>query len=181
MIKINLLPQELSVNKKTARVVKIIKNLNIIFLIIFIVSGAMLGVFFFLSSQKLARLQAEASEMETQIKSQQTVEQSVVLLKDRLVKIKTLDNSETAEEMLADIRPVIELLPTDAVVGELSIDSKEIDMGVSFPSSLSLGSFFSSLGRIDNFSKIRLANFSFNPATGYLVGFSFQKNANEKS
>lgn len=175
MIKINLLPQEISVNKSVANFAKIIKRLNIFLLVVFIVFALGLGVYLFFGARQLTSLEVEASDLETQIKSQQKVEQSMVLLKDRLVKIKLVEGTESAREVLELMDPVISLLPLDAQLGELSVDSKKIDMGVSFPSSASLNNFFTVLDNLDNFAKINLSNFSFNPSTGYLVGFSFEK------
>lgn len=174
-IKLNLLPQELAVNKKVASMAKVFRTLNIVALTLLLIFGVGLLVFFLFTSSELRNIQADLSSLESQIRSQEVTEQKIVLLKDRLVKIKSINSIESSRKNLQVMTPVLASLPLDSSLGELSMDTQKIDASFTFRSPTSLSEFFRALSNFDDFSTISLNNFGFNPSAGYLVSLRFVK------
>ncbi len=172
-IKLNLLPEELAVNKKLTSTVKALKNLSLISVILLILFSLGVLGYFLVSSTQLRNLEADISELSARIETQETVEQRIVLIRDRVIKIKAIETIDSAGDNFSEVLPVVDSLPADASLNELSIDSQKIDASMTFRSSSSLSQFFSNLTSFENFSKITLSSFGLNPATGYVVGLRF--------
>ena len=173
-IKVNLLPEALTVKKGTAAVAKILRSISVVSLVIAIVLGLGLLGFFIVSSFELRSVQTNVESLKNQIKSQETTEQRMVLLKDRLAKIKLVSAIPSSSKALTSISPVLQTLPADASLGELAIDSQRIDSSFSFRNSVSLSSFFGNLKSFGAFPVITLASFGFNPSSGFLAGIRFE-------
>lgn len=172
-IKVNLLPEDLAVKKGTAKIAKLFKSLTTISLVVSLVVGVGLLLFFLISYFQLKGLESNIADAEVQVRAQETTEQRVVLLKDRLTKIKQIQAIEDASKPIEDISSFLNTLPADTSLGEFDVDSDKIDASFRFASSSSLNEFFANLLTLDQFSRASLTSFGFNPASGYLVGVRF--------
>lgn len=172
-VKVNLLPEDLAVKKGTAKIAKLFKSLTTISLVVALVVGVGLLIFFLVSYFQLKGLESNIADVEAQVKAQETTEQRVVLLKDRLTKIKQIQAIEDASKPIEDISPFLNTLPVEASLGEFDVDSDKIDASFRFASSTSLNDFFTSLLDFDAFPRATLTSFGFNPNNGYLVGVRF--------
>lgn len=172
-VNLNLLPEELAGSKKLSSTVKILKNLSLISVVLLIVFSLGVITFLIINTTQLRSLEEQAADLQTQIRAQQTAEQKLVLLKDRLIKAKAVGNLESAGDNFNEMIPVFNSLPFDSNLTELSVDSQKIDVSMTFGSSASLTQFFEGLSSFDSFSKVTLTSFGLNPATGYVVGMRF--------
>lgn len=169
-IKINLLPSEKRVGRELQGILRITRMLGVIALGAFIVFGLGIAAFFVFTSIQLNGLNSTNSTLESQITGLETSETQIVLLKDRIGKIKTVQRVPSAIASLNNIIPVITPLSVEASVNELDVSPTKISASVNFRSNSDLSNFLKGLSTSTSFKTITLSSFAFNPASGYLVG-----------
>jgi competence protein ComGF len=86
-IKLNLLPPELAVDKKTGSILKSVRAFNLILTALFVIFTIGLSAYFIFASIMLKNKLASVDSLKNKIKTLQTSEQQMVLLKDRIKKI----------------------------------------------------------------------------------------------
>ena len=169
MAKINLLTSEQKVGKETLKVLRITRVLGVIFLGVFIVFGLGLGAFFTFSSVQLNGLNSTNKTLEDQILGLKSSETQLTLLKDRIGKIKTVQNIPTAINNLDSINTLMASFSSDSSVSELDISPTKITSSINFKSNTDLVNFLKGLESSKSFQAVALSSFSFNPTSGYLV------------
>lgn len=174
-VNLNLLPENFAVKKGLAKVLAMARQATLGLIIVFILIVIGISSFFFISTFELNSLNSRIDDLKSQISQQETVETQVVLLKDRIAKIKRVQSIESSDKTFAAITPVIDNVPQGANLGELSVDSKKVDTSVLFTNTQSLGQFFNSLSSIEGFTSVILTSFGFNPVTGYLASLRLIK------
>lgn len=172
-VNLNLLPDNFAVKGSLGKTLTSVKQLTTIFLGLFILMVIGISTYFFISSLELGSLTSSIDNLKVQITQQETVETQMVLLKDRIGKIKTVQKIASAQNSLNGISPVISSIPDGSSLGELSVDNQKSDASIIFNSSVSLGIFFKQLVTSTTFSSIVLNSFGFNPSTGYLASLRF--------
>lgn len=174
-VKLNLLPQEYTLSGPVARVIKIARPLNIILLSIFLASSLGVAGYFIFSSITLGNLNTANTSYKNQIKAQQAAQQQIVLLKDRLGKIKQVfAKPDTAPNLLA-IASIVNSVSGNASVTELDADSQKASLTVAFKNNYELSNFMNLINSQTAFSTISMDTFNYSPKTGYSVAFSFNK------
>jgi hypothetical protein len=173
-VKLNLLPSDYSVSKPIATVLKIIRPLNVALLAVFLTGGLGMAAFFIFSSVSLRNLNTANNTLKSEIQAQQEAQQQIVLLKDRLGKIKRVYEVAGATENFESIAPFFNSISDNSVITDLDVTPQKTSLAVTFKSNTELTDFIRSLdGDEIPFSGITLESFSFSPANGYLVGFVF--------
>ena len=132
-----------------------------------------IGGYLIYFSSRVNTLVATQDSLQTQIKSQETTEQKMVLLKDRINKIDTLFKTPSITDNIDKIDLLIKDLPEDSVLSELSLDVKKTDMSILFTNSKSLGDYLTNLKTKAVFKTASLTSFTFNPTAGYTLGLRF--------
>lgn len=168
-LKINLLPDNFAVKGTLARSLTLVKQLTVILLGFFILIVVGISGYFFVSSFELGGITSNIDNLKAQITQQQTVETQMVLLKDRISKIKIAQKAASSQKSLTQVNSLFASVPQGMTLGQLSVDSTKSEASVAFDSSLTLTDFFRTLTSSTNFSSIVLTSFGFNPATGYLA------------
>lgn len=172
-VKVNLLPENYTAKKGVALISRWIKTATLVSLVISIFSAIGLLAFFLIRSSELKNLQRNLTTLEGELSALNTSEQKLVLLKDRLEKIKAVKSLTSANESLDTIEPVINLLPQDASVSEISVDTQKIDASFIFRDTVALSAFLDNLESSGSFSAITLTSFGYTSQAGYLVGLRF--------
>lgn len=170
-VKLNLLPTDRKVSGSLAKTVKAVKMLNVIFLSGFLIFALGLGAFFIFNNIRLRNINADVESLKSEAANLQKSEQQMVLLKDRLSKIKTVRKTPTAWTNLTNIQTLISSVGPNTFVSELNADSNKIDMSVLFRTNSDLAAFIKNLTETKVFKGITLTTFGFNPANGYLAVF----------
>lgn len=171
-IKLNLLPPEKAVDKNLSQVLRMVRALGVIALAIFLITVVGLGAYFIYSNFSLNNLNTQNTQLKSQIAQQETSEQQIILLKDRLKKISTAQNSPSALKNLIALDPVLTSFSGDLQINELSIDSTKVGFSATFKSNTALSSFFEGISKIPEFKTVVLSSFGFNPTTGYAAGIT---------
>ncbi len=168
-IKINLLPPEATISGPIAQLMKLARMLNVIFLGIFLVVGFGLGVFFVISSLQFQDLNAANTKLKGQITAQESSEQQLVLLKDRLAKIQTVKNLPDSTKNMIKIDPFISELVGNSSLTELEVDTQKTDVSILFRNNEDLTNFLRSISENKVYKSSILSSFGYNPSSGYLV------------
>jgi cell division protein FtsL len=171
-VNLNLLPPELTVSKTLNNFLKTTRALGVIALAAFLIFVVGAGGYFVYSSITLRDLNAKVEDLKSQVTAQQTSEQQMVLLKDRLKKISSVQKIPNSSNNLASLDPILASVSSGAYVNELDVDALKIDMLINFRSNSELSGFIKNLSATDAFKSVTLSSFSFSPASGYLVGIS---------
>ncbi len=171
-VSLNLLPQDLAIGTGLTKVIKVIKAVNVVAIAIFIIFLIGAGMFYAISSFQLSSLTTANNNLVSQIKSEQTTEQKLVLLKDRIAKIKLAYTSDSLTKPIALVSPLLSQLPAAASVTELNLDTNKITASILFKSATDISNFFQVIYSSKTFSGVTLTSFGFNPTTGYLVSMS---------
>ena len=172
-VNLNLLPSDYEVSDSVAKLIKSARQLNVILLAIFFAGALSMAGFFVFSAISLQNLNTQNTNIRNQIQVQQTAQQQVVLLKDRLSKIKRVQAVPGAAQNLTAISPLIGSVSDSGSVSELNVSPQKTSMSLTFRTNSDLVSFIKTLNGNTNFSSITMDSFSYNPTTGYLVSFSF--------
>lgn len=172
-VKLNLLPEEFLLKGPLGRAVKFVRPLTITLLALFLIMALGMGAFFIFSSFSLKNLQSSNDTLTNQIQVQAAAQQQIVLLKDRLAKIKTVQSIPTATKNLVTIEPILSALSGSSLISELDIDSQKTTTSVVFKSNSDLTNFVKSLQTNTAFSLISIGSFNYSPATGYQLGLTF--------
>lgn len=167
-VKLNLLPEELSVNKGLASVLKTIRGINIILIVTFIISSLGMGGFFIFSKISFSNLQSKVNTLKTQVKAQESSEQQLILIKDRLSKISSLKTIPNAEKSIVNIDNIVNtnILP-DTRAGEISVSPISVNLSLIVASNKDLSTLIGSIKNTDMFSTVELSNLSYSPLSGY--------------
>jgi len=169
-IRVNLLPSEKRVGKELQGILRVTRMLGVIALGAFIVFGLGIAAFFIFTSIQLNSLNSTNSTLESQITGLETSETQIVLLKDRIGKIKTVQSVPSAIANLNNIVPIITPLSVESSVNELDVAPTKISASVNFRSNSDLSNFLKGLSTSTSFKNVTVTSFAFNPASGYLVG-----------
>jgi hypothetical protein len=172
-IRINLLPADYSLTGPAGQIVKFARPLSVILLLLFLVTTIGMGGFFLLSSMSLRSLTAGNDNLKGQVQAQNAAQQQIVLLKDRIAKIKTVQGIPTATKNLIGFDPLLGLVTGNSLVSELGVDTQKITASIVFKSNSELTNFLRSINSNTLYSSVSLATFNFSPAMGYQVSLSF--------
>lgn len=168
-IKLNLLPSEKRVGKDLQRILRTIRMLGVVGLGIFIIFGIVLIGFFVFRSIQLNTRDSQNSGLKSRISTLETSETKMVLLKDRIAKIKTLLNVPTALANLDNVNLALSSLASDTTINELNISTAKISLSLNFKNSNEIAVFLKSLSDTKAFKTVTISSFSFNPTSGYLI------------
>jgi len=174
-VKLNLLPENYTLTGPIGQIVKFARPVNVILLALFLVTALGMGGFFIFSSLSLRSLSAGNDSLKKQIQAQSAAQQQIVLLKDRISKIKTVQGLPTATKNLTNIDPILALITGNSILSELNVDSQKVTATIVFKSNSDLTNFLKSIDSNITYSSVSLGTFNYSPATGYQVNLSFIK------
>ena len=173
MAAINLLPTELLPSAGFVRTAKLLKTVLTVGFGIFVVAVLGLVGFFFVNSLALRSSNARQEELKNSIKSFEQTEQGLVLVKDRLAKVKEVEGKENAEGEIDALSRIFSGVPAGVSLTEAVVSKDQLDATFVVANSSSLTQFMAGLIANQDFSRIELLSFSFNPNLGYLVSVGF--------
>src|SRR5688572_16267945 len=129
-IKLNLLPPELTIDKNLSATLKIARSVGVILIAIFLIFVVAVSAIFIIMSVSLRNLNTDIESLTQRIALSQTSEQQIVLLKDRIGKIKTVQGFANASTNLVAIEPFLPVPSSDSLVSELTVDAQKIDLSL---------------------------------------------------
>jgi len=173
--KINLLPPGFGVTGNLGKILKAVRMVGVIGLAFFLVFGLGISIYFIVSTITFNALKSETNSLKEQVKTLQTTEQQIVLLKDRIGKINMALGLPEAIKNLDAIEPFISNLSSSASLNQLEIDAQKIDLSFQFRSTADTSAFIKSLSDMKDFRSVVLTSFGYDSTNGYTVGISITK------
>lgn len=168
-VKLNLLPQGAGITGELGKTLKLTRMLGVIAVAFFLVFTIGISAFFVLSTLTLKNLNSDLDSLKSQISTQEATEQKVVLLKDRLAKIKTALATPGALKNFDTVIPYVSGLGAGSTISTLDVSPEKVTLSLVFTTRAGVSDFTSSLSTSKNFSSAVLTSFVFNPAAGYQV------------
>lgn len=166
---INLLPDDFS-SKGVVKVARIIKKISIpVFAMFFVSIAVMLGIIIILNSN-LKRVGNNQEILTNSIKNLEKTERGMLLLQERLSKIKNiLSNDSSKGKFTQNVQDILGRSP-GVNISEIKLISDKINLTAEVATSDQVEQFLSQVLENPLFKEVVLTNFSFNPATGYSLG-----------
>lgn len=166
---INLLPDDFS-SKGVVKVARIIKKISIpVFAMFFVSIAVMLGIIIILNSN-LKRIGNNQEILTNSIKNLEKTERGMLLLQERLSKIKNiLSNDSSKGKFTQNVQDILGRSP-GVNISEIKLISDKINLTAEVATSDQVEQFLSQVLENPLFKEVVLTNFSFNPATGYSLG-----------
>jgi hypothetical protein len=169
MPRINLLPIDLSPDSSKARLSNILKNITVVGSVLLIVSVLAVMAIFFINYVEIRNLSQSQKQLEKSIGALEKTEQHLVLVKDRLTKIRKILGKETTADLVGDLLSWQESLGMQLDIQEAEILPDKIIVSFKTPNSFELAEALSSMTEKSDYSRIELTSLNFSPEMGYLV------------
>jgi hypothetical protein len=171
-VNLNLLPQDYKVSDSVAKIIKIVRPLNVILLAVFLLSAIGVGAYFVYSTTVIENLDTTNTTLRNQVKSLQSAQQQAVLLKDRLGKIGKIYAKPAASKNLGAVDFLIKSLPPTTTINLMDIDAEKTGVTYAFATNTDLTNFLNLLNNQTNLD-VTMTSFNYETTNGYVVGFSF--------
>lgn len=172
---VNLLPKELRPKKYIVKISKVLTNVALIALLVFVISAAVITGVFIVISNRLSNSQEKHEELTIQIKALQETEQKIVLIKDRLEKVNKMKSKASASEKVDILDDIIKISEGSVIVDATTLSDKKANILVIVDGSLSLTKFLSGILISGGFNKIEMLSFAFEKDKGYKIEFGFMR------
>lgn len=172
MASINLLPTELAPKGFSVRVARILRNVATAGFVLVVLAGLGIGAFFLLTSLEIRDSNSKQDQLKVQVKSLESTEQSLVLLKDRISKVRQVLRTDTVSPIISKADALVSSLPPGVQANEIQIGALT-KFTVTVSNTGELTQFMSQLIAANKFKRVDLKGFNFNPASGYLIDLEF--------
>lgn len=172
---LNLLPQDLQVSKGLGKVLKVIKSIGVISVVMFSVFLVVIVALFVVSKVSLNGLQNSNDKLKAQVKAQETSEQQLVLLKDRLSKISSVRALPNATNNIQSISSVIGNVSTLSSIDSANVSLSKIDLSLNILSNEDLTIIMDNLRNSEKFNLVDLYSFDYSQGLGYSIKATLSK------
>jgi hypothetical protein len=169
----NLLPADLAPKPEILKVSKILSKISIVGYSIFIVSLILtIGIFIYFKNEYDATL-ARNLDIKDSIQAMRETEKSLILVQDRLDKIKVINTSNQTSSKIASLADIYERMDEveNAYILSFSIDDKFLVLDVSVNNSDTFEDFSQFLKERFEFKAIEIEDFTFDRNKGYLAKY----------
>lgn len=170
MKEIDLLPIDLSPNRRIAKISATVERVNLFLLGFFLVAIALgIGIIVFLRTE-ISVSQNKQASITKSIKNLEPTEQKLFLTKDRIQKIKDIQsdgNNRINDFGLVD--HILSSLPPSVSPFNVQIENDKKQFSVISKDSLATLTFLSSLVVTGDYKNLTLESLTFSPDNGYLI------------
>lgn len=170
MTEINLLPIDLSSSRGSVKFAEGLKKLIPIFVGIFVIASVLSAVLLVFLTSEINSSHSRQSSLKQDITSLQKTEQQILLIKDRIGKINSLNSNTDAADTFANLDKTFSALPSGVNVSTVEITSDKTKFSVVSKDSLGMATFLNSIVTSGLYKSLILVQFSFTPGTGYTIG-----------
>jgi hypothetical protein len=167
MSALNLLPTELTPKPSILKLVGVVKKISTALAVILVFFLIGVVAMFILNSIKIKELKAQESGLKTAVSALEKTEKQLVLMRDRIIKVKkvwemgaTYINADAVRALITQNEGIVSF-------ASLDITSKKVNLQVVSPTSSGVARFLSGLVASDLFKSINLKSLSFSPLAGY--------------
>lgn len=170
---LNLLPDNLQVGKSVGAAVKTIKAVNVILIVILIISTLGLVGYFVFQKITYNNLQTNVAQLKSQIKAQEQSETKLILLKDRLNKISSVESNANATKNMNNLASLLNGTSQTFEVSSANISSSKIALSLKIYSNDDLTSFINNIKTSNLFGSANLSTFNYG-SSGYSLDMTLE-------
>ncbi len=170
MASLNLLPTEQVRNREVTvagnRLKAIVAVLGLICLVLGIGGTALVLT----TSNTISSLNKEQEGLKSQVLAQESSEQALILVRDRLTKIKTLQSLYLNNKKLNTQREVLDVLPENVTIKQLTLTTSESAFSVIAPDSTNMSDVIA-LVRGSSLKDSVIDSINYTAGVGYTINF----------
>lgn len=174
MAQINLLPVELSPTGLALKISKLFRKLSFIGLGLFVAMLIVLvGVYVFYSVS-VRDVSARGEVLKSSIKSLESTETRIVLINDRIKKIKEALGEDLISPQLAQVQDLSSSLTSGATLSQTQISGQKNELQFMVTNPPEISGLLAKLREIKYYGRLVLDSLSFDPQSGFqfsVVGF----------
>ena len=170
---INLLPKDLIPGAGFIKSAGILRRLVTLGFAVFVIIAMGIVGFFIFNSLSIRNSDNKQSELKNSIKSLEQTEQGMVLVKDRIGKVQQVNALPSSAEESANLSTIFSQASGLGTLTEAIIEKEKLDTTFSVSSSSALTQLLATIVTGENYKRVELMSFSFNPNVGYLVSLAF--------
>lgn len=173
MPEVNFLPQDQIQDKKVRAVSGKLKIFAAFlgFLCLAIAVGG--TIFIFYKNNTVTSLQKQESDLKAQILAQESSEQTLVFVRDRLTKIKDIETRNTSNTNFLAEKQAFETFPTTVTLKQLNLTDTDSDFSVTVPDSPALKDILEKVKTRD-FADGYVDTIAYNATLGYQIKFKIK-------
>ena len=141
---------------------------------VFVIFTLGLVGFFIYSKITLDGVNSSIATLTSQVKAQESSEQQLILLKDRLGKIEEAKSSPNALSKVSGMDSLFENMSADIKLSDVSITPVRMDISLGLYSNDDLTKFFQNLKNTNLFDQVEVSSFNFS-GLGYTIDAMFSQ------
>ncbi len=169
MSQINLLPLDLSPNRKVVKLAVSLQKVNVVLMSIFLIALIFaVGIIVYLRTQITGSLNNQ-QQLTRNIQNLEATEQQLFLTKDRIAKIQTIVADSGKIKAYEEIDKILSSLPGNVIPYNVEVDVSRTQFSVLSKDSLAMAEFLNLLVTNGSYKKLKLNSFIYSPTRGYLI------------
>jgi hypothetical protein len=172
---LNLLPENLQISKNLGNFLKTARALGIIFMVAFVIFAVSVGGVFVFSKINLTKIQTNVEQLKNEVKSRESSEQQLVLLKDRLAKITSVRSSSNTIKKVMGVNSLFANISPSSSLSQANISSSKIDVSMVIGTNEDLTTIMQNLKNTKDFGSVTLTSLNLGPG-----GFALTVNLKDK-
>jgi hypothetical protein len=138
----------------------------------FIIFCLGMGGLFIINKINLSSVQTNVDKLKVQVKGQESSEQRLILLKDRLDKIASVKSTPNALKNISSIDSFLANVSPSTIMDQADFGATKIDVSFKIGSNEDLVSLMQNVKSTDLFKAVDLYSFDYGPSIGYLIKLS---------
>ena len=176
--KINLIPTEMAVPARAVKITKIITKISTVATIFLILITLVLTSIFFYYSLEDKKIAGSVEDLKSSISKLEKNEQKLILAKDRLDKITTVQNLKSIDQEIIRYQKFAEAVKSSSgsAITEANLNSKGTEVSLLSFNSESLAQVLVPLSKLLDYKIITLLSLGYNPGTGFISSLLLEAN-----
>lgn len=175
MKEINLVLQEKKPSVVAEKTSKALFKIFTVFMTFFVVFALTSFAVLFLLNFKISGLNKDIKTLEAQIVANQSTEQKLVLIKDRIKKIELLRSEDKIANQIKILDENLDLVERPNEIVGLELAKTGPIISVLTENSSDMTRYLNTLIDTGKYKDIKIVSLSYNPQRGYVVDLSFAK------
>lgn len=169
--KINLIPSELAVPSEFVKVTKILNRITIIIASLLLIFVIVIFGLFYSFNTSIVRADQINTDLKNRISALETSEQKLVLAKDRISKIKYVQDSKSLGDEIGRFKSFISVVASNpaVLITEASLSSSGTEVTVLAKTTEDLKLFLEPLSTISVYQRIIVTSLGYSSANGYVL------------
>lgn len=164
---INLLPTDIVLDNQAVRVTKVLRVVAVFLGSATLALGFVIAIYFFYKGKTLTELQTEYSTLKNEVVSLEGTENSLVLVRDRLTKLKVISEKNNFNKFLSVTDEILSSLPTGITLQQLVGDPERQLLTFNATDSTTMEEFIDSIKLKNNLNNLNIKSAGVNVLGGY--------------